>query len=83
MKELRRYTIRPDGFMALSADAKGHETVTRPFRFQGGKLSLKVSTAAVHGRLNTAAPARAISDAVVIAHTGPAKTASLDPGKSG
>jgi hypothetical protein len=48
-KELRRYTIRPDGFMALSADAKGRETVTRPFTFQGGTLSLNVSTAAVGG----------------------------------
>lgn len=47
--ELHRYTIRQDGFMALSADAKGHETLTKPFLFAGAKLSLNVSTAAVGG----------------------------------
>ena len=44
--ELRRYTFRIDGFMALSADAKAHETVTKPFIFDGSTLEINVSTSA-------------------------------------
>lgn len=46
-KNLRRYTIRQDGFMALYADAKGHLTLTKPFIFNGRKLILNVSTSAM------------------------------------
>jgi len=46
---LRRYTLRPDGFISLSADARGHETLTKPFIFAGSKLTLNVSTAALGG----------------------------------
>ncbi|MEA4848961.1 MAG: hypothetical protein VB106_17140, partial [Clostridiaceae bacterium] len=48
-KVLRRYTIRPDGFVSLSADSKGCMTVTRPFIFDGSKLTLNVSTSVVGG----------------------------------
>lgn len=48
-RELRRYTIRPDGFVALSADSKGCMTVTKPFIFDGKKLTLNVSTSVVGG----------------------------------
>ncbi|MCU6712018.1 hypothetical protein M6D81_25265 [Paenibacillus sp. J5C_2022] len=46
---LRRYTIRQDGFMSLRADAVGHETLTKPFTFEGRQLTLNVSTSAVGG----------------------------------
>ena len=37
---LRRFTYRPDGFVALNADASGGEAVTRPIQFKGSKLLL-------------------------------------------
>ena len=46
-KNLCRYTIRQDGFMALCADAKGHITFTKLFTFDGRKLTLNVSTSAM------------------------------------
>lgn len=48
-KELRRYTIRQDGFVALSAGPAGCETLTKPFTFDGNKLTLNVSTSAMGG----------------------------------
>ena len=48
-RELVRYSIRPDGFVALAADAKGCETITKPIIFEGNKLTINVSTAAVGG----------------------------------
>ncbi|NLJ41166.1 MAG: hypothetical protein GX352_06110 [Clostridiales bacterium] len=47
--ELRRYTIRPDGFMSLYADGKGHETSTKTFVFEGNSLTLNVSTTIIGG----------------------------------
>lgn len=44
--ELRRYTLRIDGFMALSAGGCGHETVTKPFIFDGSRMEINVSTSA-------------------------------------
>src|SRR6185295_10547103 len=37
---LRRFTYRPDGLVALTADDKGGEIVTRPLSFGGAKLLL-------------------------------------------
>ncbi len=48
-KELRRYTIRPDGFMALAAGSVVSETLTKPFTFAGTQLSLNVSTSVMGG----------------------------------
>ena len=44
--QLRRYTLRLDGFVALHATAAGGEMVTRPLQFEGGRLSLNFSTSA-------------------------------------
>lgn len=41
---LRRYTLRQDGFMALSADASGARTLTKLFKFDGTKLTFNMST---------------------------------------
>src|SRR5262249_47942158 len=35
---LRRFTYRPDGLVALTADDKGGEALTRPLAFEGAKL---------------------------------------------
>ena len=43
---LRRFTLRVDGFVSASAPLKGGELLTRPFVFDGGALSLNVSTSA-------------------------------------
>ena len=43
---LRRYTLRVDGFVSVTAPFSGGELVTRPFRFQGGRLLLNYSTSA-------------------------------------
>ena len=43
---LRRYTLRLDGFVSLKAPMNGGEFVTRPLLFQGTKLSLNFSTSA-------------------------------------
>ena len=44
---LRRYTLRLDGFVSLDADAKGGEVVTRPVIFSGNELTLNYATSAV------------------------------------
>jgi hypothetical protein len=49
--ELRRYTIRIDGFASCSAGYAQERMVTRPFVFNGGALSLNFSTSA-RGYLN-------------------------------
>ena len=47
--QLRRGTLRLDGFVSVNAPYKGGELVTRPLTFQGGRLVLNVSTSAVGG----------------------------------
>ena len=42
--QLRRYTLRLDGFVAANALRKGGELVTHPFTFDGEALNLNVST---------------------------------------
>lgn len=44
---IRRYTLRPDGFVSLHASYEGGELVTKPFTFSGNKLRLNYSTSAV------------------------------------
>ena len=43
---LRRFTLRLDGFVAVSAPMTGGEIVTRPIRFHGERLLLNFSTSA-------------------------------------
>ena len=43
---LRRFTLRLDGFVAASAPMSGGEIITRPIRFQGNRLLLNFSTSA-------------------------------------
>ncbi|HQS52945.1 MAG TPA: hypothetical protein PLN99_13720, partial [Daejeonella sp.] len=42
--DLRRYTLRIDGFASLSAPMKGGEVITKPFKFDGEKLSVNFAT---------------------------------------
>lgn len=44
--ELRRYTLRLDGFVSVSAPMSGGELVTKPFTFIGNKLTLNFATSA-------------------------------------
>ncbi|MHC4179467.1 MAG: hypothetical protein ACYSWU_18300, partial [Planctomycetota bacterium] len=44
--QLRRYTLRIDGFVSLQAPLKGGEMVTRPITFEGKRLMINVSTSA-------------------------------------
>lgn len=43
---LRRYSIRPDGFVSLYAPYAGGGATTRPLTFRGGRLSINYSTSA-------------------------------------
>jgi len=43
---LRRYTMRTDGFAAISASRQGGEVTTKPLTFNGSELSLNFSTSA-------------------------------------
>jgi hypothetical protein len=43
---LRRYTLRLDGFVSVTAPLGGGEVVTKPFRFRGRRLLLNYSTSA-------------------------------------
>lgn len=43
---MRRYTLRPDGFVSVSAPRTGGEIITRPVRFSGSTLELNYSTSA-------------------------------------
>lgn len=43
---LRRYTLRLDGFVSISAPMSGGELLTKPVSFEGSKLSLNFSTGA-------------------------------------
>ena len=44
---LRRFTLRLDGFVSISAPMSGGELVTRPLRFTGKRLRLNFATSAV------------------------------------
>jgi hypothetical protein len=46
---LRRYTIRPDGFVSVSAPYAGGEFVTKPFTFSGKSLLLNFASSAAGG----------------------------------
>ncbi|MFH1924250.1 MAG: hypothetical protein ABIP48_30725 [Planctomycetota bacterium] len=47
--QVRRYTLRIDGFVSLGAPASGGEVVTRPITFEGSELALNFSTSAAGG----------------------------------
>jgi len=47
--EVRRYTLRMDGFVSASAPLCGGEFVTRPLTFDGGRLALNMETSAAGG----------------------------------
>jgi hypothetical protein len=42
--ELRRYTIRIDGFVSAQAKLSGGELITKPIRFTGGRLTINYAT---------------------------------------
>ena len=44
---IRRYTLRPDGFVSVNAGYAGGELTTKPFTFKGNELELNYSTSAV------------------------------------
>ena len=46
---VRRYSLRMDGFVSLQAPLSGGEMVTKPLRFQGSKLLLNYSSSAGGG----------------------------------
>ena len=46
---VRRYVIRPDGFVSVQAPYKGGELITKPFTFTGSTLTLNYATSAVGG----------------------------------
>jgi len=43
---LRRYTIRPDGFVSIRADYQGGYLLTKPVIFRGSRLRINFSTSA-------------------------------------
>ncbi len=46
---VRRYTLRPDGFVSVHGPYTGGELVTKPFRFRGDTLSINYATSAAGG----------------------------------
>ena len=46
---LRRYTLRLDGFVSISAPMPGGELITKPLRFDGDHLTLNFSSSAAGG----------------------------------
>ena len=44
--QFRRYTLRIDGFVSLTAPLSGGELLTTPLKFEGNRLSLNLSTSA-------------------------------------
>jgi hypothetical protein len=46
---VRRYVVRPDGFVSVQGPYKGGELVTKPFTFTGSKLSINFATSAAGG----------------------------------
>lgn len=49
IRTVRRYTLRLDGFVSVSAPMSGGELVTTPLRFAGRRLCLNFSTSAAGG----------------------------------
>ncbi len=47
--ELRRYTLRLDGFVSVYAPMSGGELVTKPFTFSGDRLELNFASSAAGG----------------------------------
>lgn len=45
-RTVRRYTLRLDGFVSVSAPMEGGEMITRPIRFSGRHLSINFATSA-------------------------------------
>jgi hypothetical protein len=43
---LRRYTLRPDGFVSVRAPLRGGELITKPLTFDGNQLTLNFATSA-------------------------------------
>ena len=46
---LTRYSLRLDGFASVNAPYRGAEMVTKPFRFEGNRLTLNFETSAAGG----------------------------------
>ncbi len=46
---LRRYTLRPDGFVSINAPYAGGEFVTKPFTFTGTRLVINYASSAAGG----------------------------------
>lgn len=46
---VRRYTLRPDGFVSVSGPYAGGEMITKPLVFSGNRLSINYSTSAAGG----------------------------------
>ena len=44
---IRRYTLRPDGFVSINAGYDGGELITKPLKFSGTELRINYSTSAV------------------------------------
>lgn len=42
--DLRRYTLRLDGFVSVQAPMSGGEVITKPLKFKGNKLSVNFAT---------------------------------------
>ncbi|HAW32268.1 MAG TPA: hypothetical protein DCY03_29865, partial [Planctomycetaceae bacterium] len=49
--QLRRYTMRIDGFVSINAPLKGGEITTKPITFTGKELKLNFSSSAAGGIL--------------------------------
>lgn len=43
---IRRYTIRPDGFVSVNGPYSGGQMITRPLTFSGSRLAINFSTSA-------------------------------------
>ncbi len=46
---VRRYTIRPDGFVSVAGPYAGGEMVTKPLTFSGNRLAINYASSAVGG----------------------------------
>ncbi len=46
---MRRYTLRPDGFVSVNAPYAGGALITKPFTFTGSRLEINYSTSAAGG----------------------------------
>ena len=46
---MRRYTLRPDGFVSLHGDPSGGEYITHPLRWKGKELTINYATSAAGG----------------------------------